>query len=104
MNDFLLLTAQIPTLVDHNNNNFPIWESNAIILYLASRYDPDNAHGFLGNSAEDKAQVMQWLFFQASGQGMSPILVYFHRIQVLNTVPIVRQALTTAKVMSATHI
>jgi glutathione S-transferase len=33
------------------------------------RYDPENTTGFLGKTAEEKSQVMTWLFFQASGQG-----------------------------------
>ncbi|KZT36008.1 glutathione S-transferase [Sistotremastrum suecicum HHB10207 ss-3] len=61
--------GRIPTLIDHNNNDFPIWESNAILLYLINTYDAENKFGFLGKTAEEKAQVMQWLFFQASGQG-----------------------------------
>jgi glutathione S-transferase len=63
--------GRIPTLVDPNNDNFPVWESNAILLYLMDRYDKENKTGFLGGTPEEKAQVMQWLFFQASGQGMT---------------------------------
>ncbi|KAI9059894.1 glutathione transferase Ure2p class [Trametes sanguinea] len=59
--------GRIPTLVDHLNNNFVIWESNAILLYLVERYDTQNT---LGVSSEgEKYQLLQWLFFQASGQG-----------------------------------
>jgi glutathione S-transferase len=61
--------GRIPTLVDRNNNDFPVWESNAILLYLMDQYDPENKSGFMGSSSEEKAQVIQWLFFQASGQG-----------------------------------
>ncbi|KFA51367.1 hypothetical protein S40293_03279 [Stachybotrys chartarum IBT 40293] len=61
--------GRIPTLVDRNNNNFPVWESNAILMYLMDRYDSENKTGFLGTTPEEKAQVIQWLFFQASGQG-----------------------------------
>lgn len=62
--------GRIPTLVDRNNNSFPVWESNAILMYLMDRYDGENKTGFLGTTSEEKAQVIQWLFFQASGQGM----------------------------------
>jgi len=61
--------GRIPTLVDRNNNNFPVWESNAIMLYLMNRYDPENKSGFMGKTMEEQAQINQWLFFQASGQG-----------------------------------
>ncbi|KEY74604.1 hypothetical protein S7711_05035 [Stachybotrys chartarum IBT 7711] len=60
--------GRIPTFVDRNNNNFPVWESNAILMYLMDRYDSENKTGFLGTTPEEKAQVIQWLFFQASGQ------------------------------------
>ncbi len=42
-------------------------ESGAIITYLAEKYDPEgkiSAKGF-----EEKMKQLQWLFFQASGQG-----------------------------------
>lgn len=61
--------GRIPTLVDHNNNDFPVWESNAILMYLTERYDPENKMQFMGATSEEKIQVIQWLFFQASGQG-----------------------------------
>jgi glutathione S-transferase len=61
--------GRIPTLVDRNNNDFPVWESNAILMYLIDQYDPENKHAFLGKTAMEKTQVIQWLFFQASGQG-----------------------------------
>ncbi|PSS32161.1 hypothetical protein PHLCEN_2v2069 [Hermanssonia centrifuga] len=59
--------GRIPTLIDHKNNEFVIWESNAIILYLISKYDPE--HKISVTTEGDKFQLTQWLFFQASGQG-----------------------------------
>ncbi|KAH7309841.1 glutathione S-transferase [Stachybotrys elegans] len=61
--------GRIPTLVDNNNGGFPVWESNAIMMYLMDQYDSENKTGLLGGSPAEKAQVIQWLFFQASGQG-----------------------------------
>jgi glutathione S-transferase len=61
--------GRIPTLVDPNNGNFPVWESNAILMYLMNRYDSKNSSGLLGTTPDEQAQVIQWLFFQASGQG-----------------------------------
>ncbi|CDO72785.1 hypothetical protein BN946_scf184994.g38 [Trametes cinnabarina] len=58
--------GRIPTIIDHQNNDFVIWESNAILLYLIEKYDKDNK---LGVSGDDKYKLLQWLFFQASGQG-----------------------------------
>ncbi|EED82038.1 predicted protein [Postia placenta Mad-698-R] len=57
----------IPTLIDHKNNDFVVWESNAIIVYLAEKYD--TAHRISASTPNDKVFELQWLFFQASGQG-----------------------------------
>ena len=42
-------------------------ESDAILLYLVERYDPE--HKLSVAEGNDKFTLMQWLFFQASGQG-----------------------------------
>jgi len=56
-----------PAIVDPNGPDgkpMTLWESCAILLYLAEK------HGqFLPVAAVGRAQMMQWLFFQASGQG-----------------------------------
>ncbi|KAI0360537.1 glutathione S-transferase C-terminal-like protein [Trametes cingulata] len=59
--------GRLPALVDHNNNDFVIWESDAILLYLVDKYDPE--HKLSVADAEEKYKLLQWLFFQASGQG-----------------------------------
>lgn len=42
-------------------------ESDAIITYLVEKYDPEGK--ISATSFEEKIQQLQWLFFQASGQG-----------------------------------
>ncbi|OBZ71250.1 Glutathione S-transferase 2 [Grifola frondosa] len=59
--------GRIPTLIDHKNNDFVIWESNAIITYLVEKYDTEHKISVTG--FEDRISQLQWLFFQASGQG-----------------------------------
>ncbi|EPQ52461.1 glutathione S-transferase [Gloeophyllum trabeum ATCC 11539] len=59
--------GRIPTLVDHSNNDFVIWESCAILLYLVEKYDKGG--GFTVSDHNEKYKQLQWLFFQASGQG-----------------------------------
>ena len=59
--------GRIPTLVDHHNGDFAIWESNAIILYLVDKYDKEKR--LTVTDEKDKYSLIQWLFFQASGQG-----------------------------------
>ncbi|GJE97552.1 glutathione S-transferase [Phanerochaete sordida] len=59
--------GRIPTLIDHKNGDFSIWESDAIILYLAAKYDP--AHTISATTEAERFTELQWLFFQSSGQG-----------------------------------
>jgi len=59
--------GRMPTLVDHSNNNFTIWESGAIILYLVGKYDKDNKISF--KEFDTTAIANQYLMFQMSGQG-----------------------------------
>ncbi|KAI0642634.1 glutathione S-transferase C-terminal-like protein [Trametes meyenii] len=59
--------GRLPALVDHSNGDFTIWESDAIVLYLLDRYDPN--HKLSVVDGNDKYTFNQWLFFQASGQG-----------------------------------
>ncbi|RDX53270.1 glutathione S-transferase C-terminal-like protein [Lentinus brumalis] len=59
--------GRIPALIDHGNDDFIIWESNAIMIYLVDKYDPE--HKISAAETNDKYHQLQWLFFQASGQG-----------------------------------
>ncbi|EKM53808.1 uncharacterized protein PHACADRAFT_211450 [Phanerochaete carnosa HHB-10118-sp] len=59
--------GRTPTIIDHKNNDYTLWESDAILLYLVERYDPE--HKISVADAGEKFHQLQWLFFQASGQG-----------------------------------
>ncbi|KAI0659289.1 glutathione S-transferase C-terminal-like protein [Cubamyces menziesii] len=59
--------GRTPTLVDHSNGDFVLWESNAILLYLIEKYDSE--HKLSVTDANEKYTLVQWLFFQSSGQG-----------------------------------
>ncbi|KZT58761.1 glutathione S-transferase [Calocera cornea HHB12733] len=67
--EFLKLNpnGRIPVIVDHENDDFVLWESNAILLYLVEKYDKD--HKLSASTDAQKAIQNQWLFFQASRQG-----------------------------------
>jgi len=59
--------SKIPALVDHSDDNeLPVFESGAILLYLAEKFD-----SFLPKDAHLKAQCMAWLFWQV---GSAPYL------------------------------
>ncbi|GAA5960083.1 hypothetical protein JCM21900_003430 [Sporobolomyces salmonicolor] len=60
--------GRIPALVDHQNNDYTVWESKACMLYLVEKYDTKREFT-VSSSPEEQATLLQWLFFQASGQG-----------------------------------
>jgi GSH-dependent disulfide-bond oxidoreductase len=53
--------AKIPALVD---DGLAVFESGAILIHLAEKFGR-----FLPNSAQERAQALQWLFFQVGGVG-----------------------------------
>ncbi|KAJ3554307.1 hypothetical protein NM688_g3180 [Phlebia brevispora] len=59
--------GRIPTLIDHKNDDFVLWESDAILTYLVDKYDPE--HKISAATEGDRFHQLQWLFFQSSGQG-----------------------------------
>jgi glutathione S-transferase len=60
--------GRVPAIVDHANNDFVLWESNAILTYLTDKYDTKRAISIEASSFETRSLQNQWLFFQASGQ------------------------------------
>ncbi|PSS32196.1 hypothetical protein PHLCEN_2v2034 [Hermanssonia centrifuga] len=58
--------GRIPALIDHHNNDYVLWESGAILIYLTEKYDHE--HKVSIACAEDRLRIIQWLFFQVSGQ------------------------------------
>jgi glutathione S-transferase len=54
--------GRIPAIIDHGNNDKIVWESGAILLYLAERFD--KAGKFVGIDLNERAEVYEWLFFQ----------------------------------------
>jgi glutathione S-transferase len=58
--DYLKLNpnGKVPTLID---DGFVLWESNAILLYLAEKFPQAR---LLPTEAQDRARVFQWLLFE----------------------------------------
>ncbi|KAF5318072.1 hypothetical protein D9619_012161 [Psilocybe cf. subviscida] len=62
--------GRIPTLVDHSRGDFSVFETAAIILYLAQHYDKDHVLWFdPEKDADNYSEMLQWIFFAHGGVG-----------------------------------
>ncbi len=71
--------GRIPTIVDRDNDDFVVFESGAILWYLAEKTGQ-----LLPAEPKAKSQVLQWLMFQVGGigpmQGQANVFRnYFHK-------------------------
>ncbi len=56
--------GKIPTIIDRDADNFAVFESGAILIYLAEKTGQ-----FMPSDAKGRSTVMQWLMLQMAGVG-----------------------------------
>ncbi|MCF8709817.1 glutathione S-transferase family protein [Rhizorhapis sp. SPR117] len=56
--------GRIPAIIDHDEGDFPIFESGAIMIYLAEKTGK-----LMPQDVKGRSRVMQWLMWQMGGLG-----------------------------------
>ena len=56
--------GRIPAIIDHDEGGFPVFESGAILVYLAEKTGK-----LLPSDAKGRSVALQWLMFQMGGVG-----------------------------------
>jgi glutathione S-transferase len=64
--DFLRINpnGRIPAMIDHDADDFAVFESGAILVYLAEK-----SGLFFGSSTKERSTILQWLMWQMGGLG-----------------------------------
>lgn len=69
-------TGRVPTLVD---GDVVLWESNAILVYLADKF-PDRL--FAGKTPAEKGDVARWMFMNAAHLSPALARIFAHTIRL----------------------
>ena len=56
--------GRIPVIVDHDNNDFVVFESGAILWYLANKFQK-----LIPQDPNKASEVLQWVMYQMGGLG-----------------------------------
>lgn len=69
-------TARVPTLVD---GDLRLWESNAILVYLADKH-PEKK--LAGETPRERAEIARWMFMNASHLSPALARIFAHTIRL----------------------
>lgn len=59
--------GRIPTIVDRSRNDFPVFETSAILMYLQQHYDKDYIFSFdPAKQPDDYSEMLQWMSWAVS--------------------------------------
>jgi glutathione S-transferase len=73
--------GRIPVLVDRAREDFVVFETAAILLYLEQHYDPEKKLGFDPVSQpNDYSEMLQWMLWAVSIPGVWRDLVLMTRL------------------------
>jgi len=62
--------GRIPTIVDQSREGFPVFETSAILLYLAQHYDKEYKFWFNPQTQPNEySDMLQWIFWAHGGLG-----------------------------------
>ncbi|KAF2236293.1 glutathione S-transferase [Viridothelium virens] len=71
--------GRIPAIIDHDRNDFAVFEGLAILTYLTRHYDPE--HRFSFTDPDDISLAEQWMAWQHGGLGpMQGQANHFYRL------------------------
>ncbi|MEA1942503.1 MAG: glutathione S-transferase N-terminal domain-containing protein [Pseudomonadota bacterium] len=88
--------GRIPVIVDRDADDFAVFESGAILVYLAEKYGQ-----LMPQDAKGRSVVMQWLMFQMGGLGpmMGQANVFFRYLPEKIDIAIQRYQGETARLL-----